>query len=725
MKTIANEPRRTHDEGEINLAKAESYKSILDSFRNSAIYVLSEADNRILYYNMRLKVMVPEVETGMICHEVLPCDRSTCPLKNAPPSGDVHIFRKNPYFGDIEIFASKIMWNGEIPAVTVCFRPKYQEQTLQRRVAEFDIPAAFVPQWKINHKESECDVVVGQYSESIFYMDGRTNISDEEQSLIDKLLILNHGVGIAAGYFDKNYSISMISELAVRVLNYKGYQDFQKATGNCLLNIVDTEDARNFLRNKLASADPEIWSFPLVGKNGTNVAVRITNAIGISPEGKKMWYLSMRRFSENLIDSLTGGFNRDGFIHVMNKFISHGADISDYALLYANIRSFKSINDIYGSENGDELLVSVYKNILTSKLRPVICARRDSDHFLILVKKDMLDLEQLKKMLNIRWAYGNRELILHAVCGILMIEDINMDASSMIDCARTALESIEDEYVSPYAIYSEELDQSKTEQIGDILTALEYGIANKEFQVYYQPIVDAKTGKVVSAEALVRWITEEHGVVSPGVFIPILEQRGYIVRLDYYIVKVVCDLIMEKHKAGEPLVPISVNLSQMDFFDEEATRKFIKNYMDNPVLGEYLRMEITESAHATIQERQHEFIEAIRQHNGYVYLDDFGTGTASMSMLCESNFNVLKIDMLFIERMVTNKRAHLMVKKTIEMAHELNMKVVAEGVETQEQLDILREMECDCIQGYYFSKPLKKEEFDDYLTEHSFCEYSM
>ncbi len=697
---------------------AAQYQSILDSFRVSAIYVISENDHRILYYNRKMKQLVPDVEVGKICYEVLPCDGEKCPVKQLIDKGITFFHRDDTAFGgDVEVFAIRLNWGDEIRAVLVSVHLRYQVKTIAARTVGMSAPIALIPTLKAAQKLPNSNVVLGQYSESMYYLDGTSTISDQEQATIDRLLFMNQGVGIIAGYFDENYTIRMMSGLAARTLNYSKYDDFYANTQAGLLNMTVTEEERNLLRSRLSGDSGDLWSFPFRGKDNKTISVRISNLVGTSPEGEKTWYMSIRRFYEDVYDSLTGAMNRNGFVRKLSNLREKKVDLQDYAVLYFNLRGFKAINNLYGSESGDELLVSFYKTLMTCRLYPEACARRDSDHFMLLVRRSALDFQDLTNLTNVRWSHKGQTFLLNAVCGIYYIEDPQMEAIGMIDCARAALKQIQDEYVTPYAIYDKTYNSSDINRI-QVLSNFDKGIAENEFKIYYQPIVDAKTERVVTAEALVRWITKERGVVPPGMFIPELEQSGYIVKLDRYVVEQVNKFLRAREQAEQELIPISVNVSQMDFFDTKSIDKVLSLMKSDPFLCKYIHLEITESAHATVQERQYEFIKEILKCNGSVYIDDFGSGTASMRMLGKYKFNTLKIDIYFITEMVKSQRVSMLVEKFIEIAHELGMKVIAEGVETEQQLSILRAFNCDYIQGYYFSKPLDESHFIEYLNDH-------
>lgn len=560
-------------------------------------------------------------------------------------------------------------------------------------------------------------VSVVNYGERMFAFGDNPRVTDNDLSMFYKLLDDNQGVGIIVGTFDENLSITMISSLAGRILGYDDMNDFQFDHQASLIDLLISKDEQDFIRNKLLNPNGAIWGYCLCGKNDITISVRICNLVGVSQSGDKIWYVSIRKFGEVQFDSLTGAYNRSSFISKINELKNKGVDIKDYAIMFTDVKSFKAINDIYGSQVGDKCLMGLYNHFKTSELNPVFSARKESDKFLLFVKKDNLRLESLPNILKYSFEIGGEVRFIECVCGIYNIYDDKIEVSTMIDCAKLAKSYIHDAFVCPFSVFKPEM---RTEYISyaNAMTRFDEALQNSEFKVYYQPIIDCKTEKIVSTEALVRWETKEQGVVSPATFIPALEENGNIVRLDKYVYKQVADTLHKRVENGLPIVPVSVNLSRMDFFDINSISLFYKRLENDELARKYIHIEITETAHHSIKKTQAEFITKVNSLGGIVYIDDFGVANSSIDMLSQYDFGVLKLDMQFINGMLTNPKVRVLVGTTIFMAHELGMKVVAEGVETKEQLEVLRGLDCDYIQGYYFSKPLPEKEFEKYFMAH-------
>ena len=421
-------------------------------------------------------------------------------------------------------------------------------------------------------------------------------------------------------------------------------------------------------------------------------------------------------FSEK--DVLTGGYNRRGFIRITERLLNKVPDRTKYAVLFFNVKNFKAVNELFGVESGDVALQNIFKTLTHSKLSPVITARVESDHFVCLIEKKNLDFEELTSVCDNKFIKDGKCMNLIIRCGIFYVEENPMKISGMIDRAKLAKRYITDEYVQPYMIYDHSMQVAYVDK-AKLAGELQEGIAKEQFKVYYQPVIDTKTGKIASAEALIRWIHPDKGFISPALFIPALEENGHISELDFYVLKKVWQFINDRCENNKFVVPISVNLSWMDFYDEIMMEKILKEmdrFRENG--REHMaRFEITETSYAAIKENRSGILESLRIKNAKILLDDFGSGFSSFGMLQDYDFDILKIDMSFIRKIGENPKTKSIVHSIIGMAHEIGIKTVAEGVETEEQVSFLRQSGCDYIQGYYYSKPLPEEEFVEFLEK--------
>ena len=446
---------------------------------------------------------------------------------------------------------------------------------------------------------------------------------------------------------------------------------------------------------------------------------------------KKQWKFSYLNREEGLIlttlkdvtilleqDHLTGEANRYGFIRRARQVIRDTQLQCQFAIMYFNIKGFKAINELFGTEGGDLALREVVRTIHQSKLYPYAIGRVEADHFVCLVDAANINYENLKEQLHQVLTIQQRSMDVYAVCGIYMIpEHERMESvSNMCDRARIAKDYIEDEYVQPYAVFDASMSSSYMER-NDALRDLSHALEKKEFHVYYQPVYDAFSGEIASAEALVRWIREDGTMVSPGIFVPSLEDSGRISQMDLFVERSVFSFLEERYHKGQFIVPVSVNMSQMDFFDKDMMASVFVDVSNTDLPVDYTRIEVTETAYSMVASNNRNVLLNMKNIGVKFYLDDFGSGYSSFSTIRDYDFDVVKLDMGFVQKIGTTARANAVIQAIIDMAHAIGSKVVAEGAETKEQVDALRDMKCDYIQGYYFSKPLSEEEFEALLNE--------
>ena len=417
-------------------------------------------------------------------------------------------------------------------------------------------------------------------------------------------------------------------------------------------------------------------------------------------------------------DYLTGAYNRRGFIYMVEKFLNHCEDRSKYAIVFFNIKSFKATNELLGIKEGDHILDSLYDEIEQSFLKPIYVGRIEADHFVSFVERDRISGEKLADFCDQVFDVSNKKIRVHCRCSIFYLKDEPMPVSGMIDRAKLAKQYIVDEYLKPYTVFDHNMDMAYIDN-AEITTEFEEAIANEELEVYYQPIVDSVTGKIMSAEALIRWIHPKKGFISPGIFVPKLEEDGSISKLDRYVFQKVRAYIRGRYEKGLEVVPVSMNLSWMDFYDETLIEEIIDFLEHAEFPSRLIRFEITETSYAALEENVGNVLNKIKEKGAWILLDDFGSGYSSFNMLQKFSFDILKIDMSFTREIEANSRARKLIPLIIEAAHALDARTVAEGAETKEQVEFLKEHGCDYIQGYYFYRPMKKDEFSEKLDQNS------
>lgn len=409
-------------------------------------------------------------------------------------------------------------------------------------------------------------------------------------------------------------------------------------------------------------------------------------------------------------DSLTEIYGRFSFIDVVRTRIQNANDKS-HILIRINIDRFKAINEVFGSEAGDEVLCGVAE-ILRGLLFSVgDFGRLEADNFVACFSMKVLDPMRFIEMFNekVKARFPDYNVLLSY--GLYMINDVNTPVEVMFDRAQMALRSIKNSYITCFAIYNDSMLREVVEE-QEIVGEMENAIETEQFTFFLQPVVDARTRAVVSAEALARWIHPEKGMIVPGRFIPIFENNGFIVKLDHYIWEKVCQLIAKWKKNGERVIPISVNVSRTNMFNPMLCEQLLSLVEKYGIEPELLKLEITESAYTDSPQQLKDSIELLRESGFIVMMDDFGSGYSSLNMLKDIQVDILKIDSKFMVDFESNERSSRVLTSVVRMASWLDMPVVAEGVETQAQLDFMRSIGCESMQGYFFSPPIPIAEFE-------------
>ena len=412
-------------------------------------------------------------------------------------------------------------------------------------------------------------------------------------------------------------------------------------------------------------------------------------------------------------DWLTDEYSWSGFQVQGDKLLANQKYRQGYSLVYTNIQGFKAINDLLGSFHGD-MIIFQQRELLAKELKPDLIARLDSDHFALITKTDYLTEEKLDKICHQSYIAGSKCIPILIRCGIYHIDDSTKKIIHMLDRAKIAEKSISADHGIAYAVCDEAMSNDYVNQrvfVSEIDKALENG----EFLTYYQPIVDTLTGEIVSAEALIRWNSADKGMISPGQFIPVFEREGLITKLDSFMVSNVINFNIKRMREGKKVVPCAVNLSRVDFYDTKLL-EIMKNKLSNQKnIQAMLKLEVTESAYAVLESDAIAFLNEMKKLGLALLLDDFGSGMSSLSTLESFEFDIIKLDMGFIRKIGRSVKAEGIIKHTIGLSHDVGAKVIAEGVETAEQLEFLKAVDCDMIQGYYFYKPMPEEEFEKLL----------
>ncbi len=413
-------------------------------------------------------------------------------------------------------------------------------------------------------------------------------------------------------------------------------------------------------------------------------------------------------------DSITGGDNFSNFKEKAKKY-----ENTEGYVIALDISEFKLVNNVCGNARGDEVLKVIWDVIMANCNDNEQAARVNADRFVIFwiesskktvtyrIEKLINEIEGISEQLSVPRLYP--------VIGIRAVEKLD-DADKRYGEALRAKSLIKNRRDRHYAFY-DEIDYDTIVENKKLENGFEKALADKKFEVWYQPKFNSHTGKIVGSEALIRWRADDGSLISPGRFIPLFEKNGNIIRLDEYVFREVCRQQKEWQKEGIQILPVSVNISRFSLYYSNVVEKYerIINYYD--VDHKYVQIEITESAiieNTVIVELIQKFHDA-----GFdILLDDFGSGYSSLASLNQMPFDTIKLDKSLVDY-VGNENGEKLLKFIVQLVQSLGMKITAEGVEYKEQLDFLENLNCDDIQGFYFSKPLMLADFSAKLTENN------
>ena len=423
-------------------------------------------------------------------------------------------------------------------------------------------------------------------------------------------------------------------------------------------------------------------------------------------------------------DSLTGLYNRHKFYEILSEEIEQSKDENlSFALFFLDLDEFKEVNDTLGHAVGDALLRRVANRLRNRVRSRDIVARLGGDEFTIIIS-DVQKIEDLHSIAkNICEAVSSEFLIQgHSInvstsIGITCFpQDADSDEEILIN-ADQAMYASKNNGRNRFTFFDDSMRDARVER-SQTLQDLRYAVENRELELYYQPIVDFQTGKLVKAEALIRWHHPRKGLVFPGAFIELAEESGIINEIGEWTFKTAALKAAEWRKAYEPAFQISLNTSPIQYRDNGINVEAWGQYLqDNGVNGGAIIVEITEGLLMESSYAVKEKLLALRDNGIEVAIDDFGTGYSSLSYMKKFDIDYLKIDQSFIATLAPNSEDMALCEAIIVMAHKLGCKVVAEGIETMNQYELLKNVDCDAGQGYLFAKGLPAGEFEKLLIK--------
>ena len=414
-------------------------------------------------------------------------------------------------------------------------------------------------------------------------------------------------------------------------------------------------------------------------------------------------------------DELTGIYNKQAFYTKTKEMLLDNPD-KNFDLLRINIERFKVLNDLFGESTGDKLLRYIGKFLKEINLPLCVSGRLYADNFVVCYEAGKGDSRRMINTLQMvadSFAINNRTILSF---GLYRIDDKTLPVSVMCDRANMALWKAKGNFKNPYCEYDEKMRQQVLKE-QKIINAMEMAIQNKEFTLYLQPKYNIEKGTIIGAEALVRWISQENGFISPGDFIPVFENNGFVYEVDKFIWEESCRYLRKWLDEGREVHPISVNVSRIDLYDPKLVKHLVDLREKYQLPSQYLELEITESAYTEDPEQIITITRQLREAGFVILMDDFGTGYSSLNMLKDIQIDVLKLDMGFLKSSDYSAKGGNILTAILKMAESLKMQTIAEGVETKEQVEFLKSIGCKYVQGFYYSKPLPVEDFEKLISD--------
>jgi diguanylate cyclase (GGDEF)-like protein/PAS domain S-box-containing protein len=516
-----------------------------------------------------------------------------------------------------------------------------------------------------------------------------------------------------------------------------GYTQAEVAGRDLAFNHAGKQEAAFYegMRDCLARHGRWVGEFWLRNRNSEAFADKVVRMRLNGPRGDLLGYLtlSMDLLSSDEAkrlmlwqahhDTLTKLPNRNLFEERLTQVLLRSQEHGFLgAVVSIDLDRFKMVNDSVGPAKGDQVLMEVAYRVAMCVDESQTVARLGGDHFAVLLSglDDYGEVERLGRRIlgeaNKPFQLGGRELFITASIGVALLPRDGDDTGELLQKADAARIQVKEQGGNGLAFFEPEMN-ARAERRLELESALRRAVVNGQLMLHYQPVVDVKRGTVTSAEALLRWQHPELGMVSPAEFIPVAEDMGLIVDIGKWVVAE-CHRELEGWRArGIDDLRVSINVSPMQLRREEDAQALLA------LLGEVadtgLVLELTESALMENSEGVHRFLDQARKLGSMVALDDFGTGFSSLSYLRNFEFDVLKVDKTFIDELAST-RDYGLVASIVSMGRILGMRVVAEGVESGDQVKRLRQIGCDYVQGFYFSKPLPADEFYRFITDRTF-----
>ncbi|WP_102348956.1 sensor domain-containing protein [Bacillus sp. Marseille-P3661] len=557
----------------------------------------------------------------------------------------------------------------------------------------------------------------------------KLEISSDNRGVLYQKLFETHSVPIYiidqnGKYLDYNKGFENLTGYGPKELIGQGYE--------MIIHPSDLIAVESFFKSSLLG-DTHTREFRIIHKNGgiktvSTDAVPITSSNredqGIFVIGKDITEQKRAQQAAEYMayhDFLSDLPNRRLFEETLDKEIKYATEnTSCLAVLFIDVDRLKFVNDTLGHDIGDKVLKKVASTLKLCVTSKDLVARWAGDEFIILLTKldDAHGAEQIAQKIiqsfNEPYIIDNLELYMTVSIGISIFPESGQDLNSLIKSANLAMYLIKENGKNNFQLYYPRLN-THTFRTFSLQNDLRKALANNQFELYYQPKVNAITRRIIGAEALIRWNHPELGIVPPNDFIPLAEEFGFIIPIGDWVLKNVCYQIRQWEGEGIEPIPVCINFSVIQFLQQDFIGKFAATLKEYNIEGKMIEVEITESM---ILDREYEMVktfESLKKLGVHLALDDFGTGYSSLSYLRKYKFDTIKLDRSFVKDIHSNLESASIIKFITILCKELDMIIVAEGVEEEKQLISLRDLKCDVLQGYLFSKPKPINEFKTLL----------
>ena len=406
------------------------------------------------------------------------------------------------------------------------------------------------------------------------------------------------------------------------------------------------------------------------------------------------------------IDELTGLSTFTSFRVLAQDVLDDPTIRNDIAFVYFNVENFRSYNEKYGFAAGSDCLRLIGQNI-QAIFPQEICSRVATDHFCIVADRNEIE-EKIKQVCEeLRPFRMETHMQLHA--GIYFPNPDDFECTLCMDKAKIACDSLKHQYDSMFGYYDVKLDD-EYQRTRYIIEHFDAAIENVYICAWFQPLVRSFTGEISGYEALARWLDPDLGFISPADFVPVLEKYHIIRKLDLAVTQYVCNVQKKVMESGGQIMPVSINLSQQDFMGDDIVSEIDEIVLESGIPPEYINIEITESIFSIDSDRVTNIIDAFRLQGYEVWMDDFGSGYSSLNSMQKYTFDCLKLDMKFLADFSHSRNSKIIIESVIGMTKQLGIRTIAEGVESEEEAEYLRQVGCDQIQGFLYSKPGPFEE---------------